>query len=107
VSKLVVAAALALALPSGAQAADYVILYVTPTKIAPGWTLGGSVASGSFYYGTDDVFGLTLRRGFAGGQAARRRIPSAQITAGRHSRSKAGKVAGGRPASSERRSEPR
>ena len=61
--KLVVAVALGLGLPSGAQAADYMVLDVTPTKVAPVWTLGGSVASGSFYHGTDDVFGLTLRRG--------------------------------------------
>lgn len=39
------------------------ILYVTPTKVAPVCTLGGSVASGSFYYGADDVLGLTLRHG--------------------------------------------
>ena len=66
--KAFLALVIALALPSGAEAADNVILYVNPTKVAPGWTLGGSVVSGSFYYGTDDVFGLTLRRGFAGGR---------------------------------------
>jgi opacity protein-like surface antigen len=68
VRKVLVAVAAALVLPSGAQAADYLILYVNPTQVAPGWTLRGSVASGAFYHGSDDVFGLTLRRGFAAGR---------------------------------------
>ena len=66
---MVAALAAALALPAGAHAADNTILWVNPTTVAPGWTLGGSVASGSFYEGTDDVFGLTLSRRFAGGRA--------------------------------------
>jgi hypothetical protein len=69
VRRLLVGIVAALVLPSGAQAGDYLILYVNPTTVAPAWTLSGSVVSGSFYYGTDDVFGLTLRRGFAGGKA--------------------------------------
>lgn len=67
--RLLAAVVAALSVPSGAHAADYDILYVNPTNVAPGWTLRGSVASGSFYGGGDDVFGLTLRRGFAGGRA--------------------------------------
>lgn len=63
--KLLVVLAVALALPSGAQAADYLIVYVNPTKVAPGWMLGGSIVSGDFY-GSDDVFGLTLSRARAG-----------------------------------------
>jgi hypothetical protein len=69
VKRLLVALAAALAVPAGAQAADNTILYLNPTKVAPGWTLGGSVASGSFYLGTDDVLGLTLTRRFAGDRA--------------------------------------
>lgn len=68
VRKVLVALAVALALPSGAHAAGYTILWVNSTKVAPGWTLGGSVVSGDYYAGTDDVFGLTLSRGFAGGR---------------------------------------
>ena len=68
---------IALALPSGAEAADHVILYVNPTKVAPTWTLGGSVVSGSFYYGTDDVFGLTLRRASPAARGGDARTPSA------------------------------
>ncbi len=63
--KLVVAIAAALALPAGAQAADYVGLTVDKTKVAPGWTLAGTHTSGSFYRG-DEIFGLTLRRSFLG-----------------------------------------
>jgi hypothetical protein len=63
--RVLVALAVALALPSGAQAADYLVVYVNPTKVAPGWTLGGSVVSGNFY-GSDAVFGLTLSRVPAG-----------------------------------------
>jgi len=94
---------IALALPSGAEAADHVILYVNPTKVAPTWTLGGSVVSGSFYYGTDDVFGLTLRRASPAARA-RRCTHSERITAGRPSPSRVGPVAGGRRGSWGRRS---
>jgi hypothetical protein len=69
VGKLLGVVAAAFVLPVGAPAGGYDVLYVNPTKSAPGWTLAGSVASGGFYYGTDEVFGLTLRRGFAGGRA--------------------------------------
>ena len=67
--RLLVVLAAALVLPGLAQAADDTILYVNPTTVAPGWTLGGSVVSGSFYSGTDDVLGLTLTRRFAAGRA--------------------------------------
>ena len=63
--RVLVALALALVLPSGAQAADYLVVYVNPTKVAPGWTLGGSIVSGNFY-GSDEVFGLTLTRAATG-----------------------------------------
>lgn len=56
----------ALSLPSPA-AADYVALVVSPTKIAPDWTLSGLVTSGSFYRG-DEIAGLTLQRTFLAGR---------------------------------------
>src|ERR1044072_8194434 len=74
-NRLLVALAAALMLPSAAQAADNTILYLNPTKVAPGWTLGGSVASGSFYSGTDDVLGLTLTRRLPPGRAAEKHPP--------------------------------
>lgn len=65
--RLVVAIVAALGIPSAAQAADYVALTVNPTKVAPGWTLSGTVTSGSFYSG-DEIAGLTLRRSFLAGR---------------------------------------
>jgi hypothetical protein len=89
VRKLLVACAVALALPSGAQGADYLVVYVNPTTVAPGWTLGGSIVSGDFY-GSDDVFGLTLTRSNAGGRvsekhALRSHHPKSTISFNGHS----------------------
>ena len=67
--RFILVLAAALALPSGAQAADYLVVYVNPTKVAPGWTLGGSVVGGSFS-GSNDVFGLTLSKVKAGGRVS-------------------------------------
>ena len=53
----------AFALPSAAEAADYVGLTVNPTRVAPGWTLSASVTSGAFY-GGKEIAGLTLHRTF-------------------------------------------
>lgn len=80
--KLAGVIAAALVVPSGAQAAGHDILWLNPTKVAPGWTLGGSVAGGGYYFGTDDVFGLTLSRDFAGGRASEK-----HALRGHHSRS--------------------
>ena len=55
-------------LPSSASAADFIALTVSPTLVAPGWTLSATVTNGSFSRG-DEIAGLTLRRSFLRGRA--------------------------------------
>lgn len=58
----------ALALPSGAQAAPSTWLSLDPTRVASGWTLKGSVVSAPSYgEDMDVVVGLTLSRELGGG----------------------------------------
>lgn len=57
----------AFGLPSSASAADYIGLTVSPTRVAPGWTLSATVTNGSFSRG-DEIVGLTLRRSFLRGR---------------------------------------
>jgi len=64
--KLFVGLLVALALPAAAEAAPSTWLALDPTRVAPGWTLKGSVVSAPSY-GRDVVVGLTLGRQLAGG----------------------------------------
>jgi len=53
--------------PSAAHAAGYIALTVSPTQVAPAWTLSATVTNGRFYRG-DEIAGLTLRRSFLSGR---------------------------------------
>ena len=53
--------------PSATHGATYIALTVTPTQVAPGWTLSATVTNGSFSRG-DEIVGLTLRRTFLRGR---------------------------------------
>ena len=64
--KLLTGLLVALALPAAAEAAPSTWLALDPTRVAPGWTLKGSVVSAPSY-GRDVVVGLTLGRQLAGG----------------------------------------
>lgn len=79
--KLFAGLLVALAVPTGAHAADSTYLSLDRTRVAPGWTLTGSVVSARAY-NTSDIVGLTLTRTFLAGRGeeshalrAHRRIP--------------------------------
>jgi hypothetical protein len=65
--KLFAGLLVALAVPTGAHAAGSTYLSLDPTRVAPGWTLTGSVVSARAY-NTSDIVGLTLTRTFLAGR---------------------------------------